>query len=149
MCSPGSSTLQNVYKNRSCEPALTFISHLISGDLLRHSFAVSNTLPNVVARPYSPCKTCQQFDHSCSARSEGDLATTRQTFDLAADHLAPLLLRTAGSCIAWLLAKPQVAASPGLEDKASASHRQVNQKSRNSKLATPLTLCFEALEASF
>jgi len=77
------------------------------------------------------------------------LATTPQTFDLAADPLAPLLLRTAGSCIAWLLAKPQITASPDLEGKASASRRQVNKKSRNSKSATPLTLCFEALEASF
>jgi hypothetical protein len=77
------------------------------------------------------------------------LATTPQTFDLAADPLAPLLLRTAGSCIAWLLAKPQITASPDLEGKASASRRQVNKKSRKSKSATPLTLCFEALEASF
>lgn len=44
--------LQNVYKNRSCEAVLTFISHLISGDLLQHSCCTSNTLPNVVARPH-------------------------------------------------------------------------------------------------
>ncbi len=32
---------------RSCEAVWTCISHLISGDLLRHSCCTSNTLPNV------------------------------------------------------------------------------------------------------